>query len=100
MTDEQVARQELGRGELAKQLRPLGVERGGVLVAHTSFRAVQGGRGDRIRDLPLTKRPFIRPIVLTLPPTNQPIEVGLAGANRPHEHRWVGTPAGHMRDCD
>ena len=37
----QAERRELSRDEVADQLRALGVERGGVLLVHTSFRAVR-----------------------------------------------------------
>lgn len=56
MTDHQSAPRELTRAEVAEQLRALGVERGGVLLVHTSFRAVRpvegGPRGliDALRD--------------------------------------------------
>jgi len=36
-----IERREFGRAKLADQLRTLGVERGGVLLVHTSFRAVR-----------------------------------------------------------
>ena len=39
------AREEIGRAELAAQLRRLGVEAGGVLLVHTSFRAVRPVEG-------------------------------------------------------
>lgn len=49
MTENQPARGELSRDEVAGQLRALGVKPGGVLLVHTSFRAVrpveQGPRG-------------------------------------------------------
>lgn len=38
-------RAELGRGEVAAQLRALGVEAGGVLLVHTSYRAVRPVEG-------------------------------------------------------
>ena len=41
MTDSQAERRELSRDEVVDQLRALGVERGGVLLVHTSFRAVR-----------------------------------------------------------
>jgi aminoglycoside 3-N-acetyltransferase len=46
MIESQPTRKELSRDDLAAQLRALGVEEGGVLLVHTSFRAlrpVQGG---------------------------------------------------------
>jgi aminoglycoside N3'-acetyltransferase len=45
MTEGQNARREMTRGEVAEQLRALGVERGGVLLVHTSFRAVRPVEG-------------------------------------------------------
>jgi aminoglycoside 3-N-acetyltransferase len=41
MTESQAARLKLGRDEVVDQLRALGVEEGGVLLVHTSFRAVR-----------------------------------------------------------
>jgi aminoglycoside N3'-acetyltransferase len=41
MVGNQTARRELSRADLAQQLRALGVEEGGVLLVHTSFRAVR-----------------------------------------------------------
>ncbi len=41
MTRRQQARAELSRAEVAAQLRVPGVVEGGVLLVHTSFRAVQ-----------------------------------------------------------
>lgn len=39
--DSQAARRELSQAEVAGQLRTIGIERGGVLLVHVSFRAVQ-----------------------------------------------------------
>jgi aminoglycoside N3'-acetyltransferase len=39
--DSHIARNEISRDEVVGQLRALGVERGGVLLVHTSFRAVR-----------------------------------------------------------
>jgi aminoglycoside N3'-acetyltransferase len=39
--DDQTARREVSRADLANQLRGLGVEQGGILLVHTSFRAVR-----------------------------------------------------------
>jgi aminoglycoside N3'-acetyltransferase len=56
MTESQTGRREIGREEVAAQLRALGVEEGGTLLVHTSFRAVRpvegGPRGliEAIRD--------------------------------------------------
>ncbi len=56
MTESRTERREIGREEVAAQLRALGVEAGGVLLVHTSFRAVRpvegGPRGliEAIRD--------------------------------------------------
>ncbi|PTL76894.1 AAC(3)-IV family aminoglycoside N-acetyltransferase [Vitiosangium sp. GDMCC 1.1324] len=41
MSESQVGRRELSRDEVADQLRALGVKKGGVLLVHTSFRAVR-----------------------------------------------------------
>jgi aminoglycoside N3'-acetyltransferase len=41
MGERRADRKELSRAELTAQLRALGVERGGVLLAHTSFRATR-----------------------------------------------------------
>jgi aminoglycoside N3'-acetyltransferase len=41
MNEDSGARRELGRDEVVDQLRALGVEEGGVLLVHTSFRAVR-----------------------------------------------------------
>jgi aminoglycoside N3'-acetyltransferase len=41
MRDERTRRHEVGPGELARQLNALGVQQGGVLLVHTSFRAVR-----------------------------------------------------------
>ena len=49
MTDVQTARREVSRAELAGQLRTLGVEQGGVLLVHTSFRAVRPIEGGPTR---------------------------------------------------
>lgn len=49
-----VPRREIGIGEVAKQLRALGVREGGVLLVHTSFRTVrpvEGGPAGLIRAL-------------------------------------------------
>ncbi len=46
MLESQTDRNELGRAEVTRQLRALGVEKGGVLLVHASFRAtgpVEGG---------------------------------------------------------
>lgn len=54
MIESQTARRELGRGEVADQLRALGVREGGVLLVHTSFRAarpVEGGPAGLIEAL-------------------------------------------------
>jgi aminoglycoside N3'-acetyltransferase len=54
MTDSQTARREMTIGEVAGQLRALGVKEGGVLLVHTSFRAVrpvQGGPAGLIEAL-------------------------------------------------
>jgi aminoglycoside N3'-acetyltransferase len=40
-----IERREIGRGEMVEQLRALGVRRGGVLLVHTSFRAVRPVEG-------------------------------------------------------
>jgi aminoglycoside 3-N-acetyltransferase len=45
MTDPTTTRAEVGRGGLVAQLRALGVEAGGVLLVHTSFRAVRPVEG-------------------------------------------------------
>lgn len=45
MTGNQTVRREIGRDEVAAQLRDLGVEEGGVLLVHTSFRAVRPVEG-------------------------------------------------------
>src|SRR4028118_1605020 len=45
MTDHQTAPRELTRAEVAEQPQALGVERGGVLLVHTSFRAVRPVEG-------------------------------------------------------
>lgn len=45
MTGSQDARREMTRDEVADQLRALGVERGEVLLVHTSFRAVRPVEG-------------------------------------------------------
>lgn len=45
MTESQAAPREMGRYEVADQLRALGVERGGVLLVHSSFRAVRPVEG-------------------------------------------------------
>lgn len=45
MTASQTDRRELGRDEVVGQLRALGVEEGGVLLVHTSFRAVRPVEG-------------------------------------------------------
>jgi aminoglycoside N3'-acetyltransferase len=56
VTESQTDRREIGREEVAAQLRALGVEEGGTLLVHTSFRAVRpvegGPRGliEAIRD--------------------------------------------------
>lgn len=39
--DSQAPQRELSRTDVANQLRALGVERGGVLLVHTSYRAVR-----------------------------------------------------------
>jgi aminoglycoside N3'-acetyltransferase len=52
--DAQTVRREIGRSELIDQLHALGVDRGGVLLVHTSFRAVrpiQGGPSGLIEAL-------------------------------------------------
>ncbi|WP_164012000.1 AAC(3)-IV family aminoglycoside N-acetyltransferase [Pyxidicoccus trucidator] len=41
MSGNQTDRRELSRGEVVEQLRALGIKRGGVLLVHTSFRAVR-----------------------------------------------------------
>ncbi|MBM3924964.1 MAG: AAC(3)-VI family aminoglycoside N-acetyltransferase [SAR202 cluster bacterium] len=41
MIEDQAARKEFSKAEVTDQLRALGVRRGGVLLAHTSFRAVR-----------------------------------------------------------
>lgn len=41
MTDSAGGRREMRRAEIVEQLRALGVERGGVLLVHTSYRAVR-----------------------------------------------------------
>jgi aminoglycoside N3'-acetyltransferase len=41
MAESQADRRDLSQGEVAEQLRALGVERGGVLLVHTAFRAVR-----------------------------------------------------------
>lgn len=41
MSENQDTRRELGRDEVVDQLRALGVKKGGVLLVHTSFRAVR-----------------------------------------------------------
>ena len=54
MTEDQTTRGELSIGELTDQLRALGVREGGVLLVHTSFRAVrpvQGGPAGLIQAL-------------------------------------------------
>ncbi|MET0400605.1 MAG: AAC(3)-IV family aminoglycoside N-acetyltransferase [Longimicrobiaceae bacterium] len=43
--DSQEDRRQIGRDEMAAQLRALGVEEGGVLLVHTSFRAVRPVEG-------------------------------------------------------
>ncbi|HEU0077639.1 MAG TPA: AAC(3) family N-acetyltransferase, partial [Longimicrobiaceae bacterium] len=43
--ESQTGRREIGRDEVADQLRALGVEEGGVLLVHTSFRAVRPVEG-------------------------------------------------------
>jgi aminoglycoside N3'-acetyltransferase len=45
MTESPSDRREIGREEVAAQLRALGVEEGGVLLVHTSFRAVRPVEG-------------------------------------------------------
>ncbi len=45
MTESQDAPREMTRDEVADQLRALGVQRGGVLLVHTSFRAVRPVQG-------------------------------------------------------
>jgi aminoglycoside N3'-acetyltransferase len=45
MGDGEAARREVGRDEVAEQLRALGVREGGVLLVHTSFRAVRPVEG-------------------------------------------------------
>ncbi len=45
MSDSRAARRAFGRDEVAGQLRALGVTRGGVLLVHTSFRAVRPVEG-------------------------------------------------------
>ena len=45
MIDIQTDRREIGRDEVVDQLRALGVEEGGVLLVHTSFRAVRPVEG-------------------------------------------------------
>jgi aminoglycoside N3'-acetyltransferase len=45
MTDTQAGRRELGIDDVADQLRVLGVRQGGVLLVHTSFRAVRPVEG-------------------------------------------------------
>ncbi|HEV2149686.1 MAG TPA: AAC(3)-IV family aminoglycoside N-acetyltransferase [Longimicrobiaceae bacterium] len=45
MTESQAAPRELGRAEVAAQLRALGLREGGVLLVHTSFRAVRPVEG-------------------------------------------------------
>lgn len=45
MTESQDARREMTRDEIVEQLRALGVQRGGVLLVHTSFRAVRPVEG-------------------------------------------------------
>ncbi|HEX2091182.1 MAG TPA: AAC(3)-IV family aminoglycoside N-acetyltransferase, partial [Longimicrobiaceae bacterium] len=45
MADSQAAPREIGRGEMVAQLRALGVGEGGVLLVHTSFRAVRPVEG-------------------------------------------------------
>ncbi len=54
MTDGQTARRELSIDEVTDQLRALGVKKGGVLLVHTSYRAVrpvQGGPAGLIQAL-------------------------------------------------
>ncbi|HEX7181333.1 MAG TPA: AAC(3)-IV family aminoglycoside N-acetyltransferase [Thermoanaerobaculia bacterium] len=45
MTESQAARRELRKDEIAGQLRALGVKKSGVLLVHTSFRAVRPVEG-------------------------------------------------------
>lgn len=45
MVESQAHRREIGADEIAAQLRALGVRRGGVLLVHTSFRAVRPMEG-------------------------------------------------------
>ncbi|HEX7243837.1 MAG TPA: AAC(3)-IV family aminoglycoside N-acetyltransferase [Longimicrobiaceae bacterium] len=45
MTEDRTGRREIGKDEVAAQLRALGVEEGGVLLVHTSFRAVRPVEG-------------------------------------------------------
>ena len=45
MVENRTGRKELRRAEVADQLRALGVEKGGVLLVHTSFRAVRPVEG-------------------------------------------------------
>ncbi len=45
MSESKTARNELSRADVARQLRMLGIQAGGVLLVHTSFRAVQPVEG-------------------------------------------------------
>jgi aminoglycoside 3-N-acetyltransferase-4 len=45
MTESQTERKALSRAEVTRQLRALGVQQGGVLLVHTSFRAVRPVEG-------------------------------------------------------
>jgi aminoglycoside N3'-acetyltransferase len=45
MSDNEAAKTEISRSDLTRQLRTLGVEPGGVLLVHTSFRAVRPVEG-------------------------------------------------------